>query len=343
MVLIWILLALFILFLLLTGLAWMILQSVFGKRCESNPNLTYFTADDFDGLTAKPVEFPSNKGQILRGNLYSHPDAAPYKALLIFVHGMGGGHLSYTTEINTLAKNGFLVLSYDQTGTCSSDGKKLGGFTQGVLDLRAALRYAEANPDLSGYPVVLAGHSWGGYIVCQVLQFSPKVKAVAAMSAFEEEATLICSFAGSRTGIPFGFLKPFFRLIQRIKFGNAANRKTSDILRAANVPVLLLHGSRDTMVGFRYSAAARFSGKGETRLIKSVIYPEKYHNVYQSAESEQYLNQTFAEIAAKEKQYRGKLPPEEIKALYGGIDYTKMTEEDPEVMKLVSDFLTEAL
>lgn len=343
MVVLWIILSLLILLLLPAGLAWLMQHSVFGKRCDGNPNLTYFTASHFEGLDAKPVEFPSDKGQLLRGNLYCHPETAPYKGLLIFVHGMGGGHLSYTTEINTFARKGFLVLSYDQTGTCSSDGTSLSGITQGVLDLKAALRYMKDSPALNRYPVALAGHSWGGYIVCQVLRYHPNVKAVAAFSPFEDEASLFTELVHSQTSLPVVFFKPFFRLIQRLKFGQAANHKTSEVLKEVNLPVLLLHGERDQSVSLENSAAVRFMGDDETPFVKSVIYPGKFHNVYQSRESEQYLNQTFAAIAAAEKQSKGKLSPEQVKTLYGGIDYQKMTEEDPEVMDFVSDFLLKHL
>lgn len=344
MVYVWIVLAAAALvFLLLTAFAWLILQSVFGKRCGGNPNLTYYTAADFEGLSARPVEFPSNKGQLLRGNLYFHAESAPYRALLVFVHGMGGGHLSYTTEINTLAQKGFLVLSYDQTGTCSSEGKSLVGFTQGALDLRAALDFVKSNPELNRYPVLLAGHSWGGYTVCQALQFSPDVKAVAALSAFEDESALVCGLTKGQIGLSLGFLKPFYKLANRLKFGRAANRKTSDILKEAKVPVLLLHGEEDRIVSLENSAAIRFSGWNATPLVKGILYPGKFHNVYQSLESEQYLGETFAKITAVEKRFKGKLPPEEKEALYGAIDFRKMTEEDPEVMDFLSDFLAAGL
>ena len=119
--------------LIIIGLIWfgfmllfskMILNSVFGKRCEGNPNLKYFTADDFEDLDYEKIEFKSNKGQILRGNIYTNKKVKEkdIKGLLVFVHGMGAGHLSYTTEINTLAKNGYKVLAYDNTGTCASEG-----------------------------------------------------------------------------------------------------------------------------------------------------------------------------------------------------------------------------
>ena len=97
----------------------------FGARCEGNPYLSYFTAADFDNLEAEPIEFKGNRGQTLRGNLYFETGKTDFKALLIFCHGMGGGHLSYTTEIDFFAKHGYLVLAYDNTGTMAPTAKPL--------------------------------------------------------------------------------------------------------------------------------------------------------------------------------------------------------------------------
>ena len=68
-------------------------------------------------------------------------DFPSYKGLIIFVHGMGGGHTAYMTEIHALAQEGYLVLGYDNTGTMLSDGAELGGFPQAFLDLRHAISF----------------------------------------------------------------------------------------------------------------------------------------------------------------------------------------------------------
>lgn len=68
--------------------AHLILRRIFGVRCEGNPNVTYFQAEDFPGMQAQSVSFPSNRGQLLRGFIYSI-EFPFYKGLIVFVHGMG--------------------------------------------------------------------------------------------------------------------------------------------------------------------------------------------------------------------------------------------------------------
>ncbi len=337
----WILYTIIILFLLLIGMAKLILNIVFGKRCVGNPKLKYFTADDFEGLNAQPIEFKSNKGQILRGNIYTYERIKEYKGLIVFVHGMGGGHLSYTTEINTLAKAGFIVVGYDNTGTCTSEGKNLKGFFQSVIDLKHALKFVEENDDLNKYSIELVGHSWGGYTVCQVLQFKTNIKAVVAMSGFNNSSKLICDSARAETNANLNFLKPFITIVNFLTFGKNGIRNTLDILKDTKIPVLLLHGELDNMVSIGNSLVSNKEITAKKDNIKQIIYEGRFHNVYQTKESEEYLNNTFGNLSELSKKYKGNIPEEEASKIYDNIDYKKMTEEDEDVMNTIIKFLEE--
>lgn len=329
--------------LLLLLLAKLILNTAFGKRCEGNPKLKYFTADDFEGLDAKSIEFKSNKGQILRGNIYTYKDIKYYKGLIIFVHGMGGGHLSYTTEINTFAKAGFIVMGYDNTGTCSSEGKSLKGFFQSVIDLNHALKFVKEDKDLNRYPVELVGHSWGAYTVCQVLQFKHDIKAVVAMSGPNNISKLICDTAKNETRVNFTFLKPFITIVNFLTFGKNGIKNTSNLLKNTKTPVLLLHGSSDKTAPLENSPISDKELIEENSNIKTIVYEGRLHNVYQTKESEEYLNNTFSNLSQINKEYKGKTPAEKIDEIYNNIDYKKMTEEDNEVMHTIIKFLEEQL
>ena len=334
----WIIYILIIVFLILLFFSKLILAFVFGKRCEGNPNLKYFTADDFEELEAKNIDFKSNKNQILRGFVYTNKNITEYKGLIIFVHGMGAGHFSYTTEINTLTKSGFKVVSYDNTGTCLSDGKSLKGFFQSVLDLKCALNFIKENEELNKYEVSLVGHSWGAYTVCQVLQFEPKVKSVVAFSGPNNFSKLICDLIDGGKG-KFRFLKPFLNLVNLLTFGPKANRNTTDILKTTDVPVLLLHGDLDTTCSVKNSLIADTEIFKNKENIKTILYKNRYHNVYQTRESEKYLNEVFGKINELNKKYKGEELEKNVRPVYDGIDYKKITEEDDEVMKEVINFL----
>ena len=326
--------------LILLLLSKLILNAAFGKRCEGNPKLKYFTEGDFEGLNAKPIEFKSNKGQALKGNIYTNKYIKEYKGLIIFVHGMGGGHLSYTTEINTFAKAGFIVMAYDNTGTCSSEGKNLKGFYQAVIDLKYALKFIEENNELNKYPVELVGHSWGAYTVCQVLQYKHNIKAVVSMAAPNNISKLICDNAKNETKINFSFLRPFITIVNFLTFGIKGIKDTAQILKNTTVPVLLLHGQLDSPVPLKNSPISSKKIK-EKDNIKSIVYKDGYHNIYQTKESAEYLNSFFEKLIKLNKEYKGKPPEDKLDEIYNTADYKKMTEEDEQVMNTIIKFLEE--
>ncbi len=317
------------------GLGLAIHGFVFGKRCMGDKRLKYFTHEDFEGLGAAPVEFKSDKGQLLKGALYLKNGVRAPRGLVIFSHGFGGGHRSYMTEINTFAQNGFAVLAYDNTGTFMSAGKSLIGFCQGAKDLRAAIEFAESNPKLAALPKILAGHSWGGYSVCQCLENTQGLCGAVAFSAPESGYRVICG----QLGFKADFLIPLFKAVFLIKEGKAALTKCSDVLAKADIPVLLLHGDCDKTVAPEASPLEAAAVK-ENRNVTRILYEGRAHNVYQTKESEEYLGDVFAGITALKKI---KNPSkEEIDFCYD-IDYELITREDPIVMQTVINFMNNCI
>ena len=343
MVIIYILITVIILFaVIFAGFLLMskfILNMVFGKRCDGNLNLKYFTVEDFENLDCEKIEFKSDKGQMLRGNVYFNKKIKEkdIKGLLVFVHGMGGGHLSYATEINTLASNGYKVFAYDNTGTCESEGKLLNGFYQSVLDLKCALEFIKSNEDLNKYNLGLIGHSWGAYTVCQSLKFDYDVKAVVSLSGCDSVERLFCYPMGV-----FGrYLKPFMFFWNKLKFGDEGITSTIDILKESNneTSILLMHGNLDKSCPIECSLLRDSLNDYENKEnIQCIVFDEKYHNVYQTLESEKYLNKIFGKIEEYKKKYKGKELEEKSKEVYDSIDYKKITEEDKEVLETIVEF-----
>lgn len=335
----WIVLAvLAVILLLLLFFTKAIEKFAFGKRQEGNPYLQYFTNKDFEGLEAKPIEFPNAEGETLRGNLYFKGHIEDKKTLLVFVHGMGGGHLSYTTELNFFAEKGYLVLAYDNTGTMASEGKSLKNMAHSISDLRAALHFVKENSLTKDLPVLLMGHSWGAYTVCRVLQYHPDVKGVVAFSAPENEPELLCDQVKQQAGVAMPFLKPFFAFWERIGADKKASQNTSAALLQSDVPVLLLHGEADPVVPLA-NAVVSNPALSQKKNVEIAVYPQKQHNVYATLEAEQYIADTFAKLNLLLKEKK----EEEANALSKTLDFRKMCEEDEAVMQKTVDFLEACL
>lgn len=313
-------------------LAYRMYSTVFGKRCDGDEKLKYFTHKDFEGLKAAPIEFPNKDGVMLRGAIYAKSGVQQPKGLIVFSHGMGGGHLSYMTEINTFAENEFAVLAYDNTGTFSSDGEKIGSFCQGPEDLKAALKFVNNHPTLSKMKTVLAGHSWGGYSVCRALgDENVKVDGAVTFGAPNSGYQVISAALGEKLSL----LTPVFKLFFRMFEGKDALIMCRDSVASAEpTPILMLQGKIDAIVKPEISAALASEGLPH---VKSVLFDGRYHNVYQTIESEEYMNATFARLNALKKNK--KASEKELSACYDNIDYELITREDPSVMDLVIRFI----
>ncbi len=311
----------------------------FGKRSEGNENLKYLKAKNFDNLNARPVNFNSDKGQMLNGFLYSNAKVDSYKALIVFSHGMGAGHLAYTTEINYFAQKGYLVLAYDNTGTCSSEGKKTGGFAQAVTDLKFALNFVKTREDLKDMPVLLAGHSMGAYSVCNVSAIARdiEIKGIVAFSPFNSPAKVLRDVAKTKTKADLSIFCPFMDIVNFIRYGKTGILRSCDTIDSNSIPTLVLHGGNDMQATTKNSPAGKPQRIRNNPNARTVIYESKYHNVYLSKNAEQYMNDTFAKIATL-----GENSPEAYE-VYQNIDYALITQEDLTVMETVSSFFEECV
>ena len=85
------------------------------------------------------------------------------QGLVVVVHGLGGGADSYLPQITYFVDQGWRVFAYDATGSFDSEGKTTKGFPQALIDLDAALTYINSQEEFASLPILLFGHSWGGY------------------------------------------------------------------------------------------------------------------------------------------------------------------------------------
>ncbi len=309
------------------------------KRCEGNKKLKYLTAEDFENLNAKPVSFKSDKGQTLNGFIYNNKNIDKYKAVIVFSHGMGAGHLAYTTEINYFAQEGYLVLAYDNTGSCASEGKKLYGFAQGIIDLKYALSFVETQKHLKELPLLLLGHSWGAYSVCNVsaITNTKGIKGIVAFSPFNSMNKLICDIAKAKTKANLSFLNPFFDLINLFRFGKTGILRSCNTINSNHIPTLIMHGGKDMQVTLANSPVGNADKIKSNPNVRTELYENKYHNVYLDIQAEQYLNKTFGEIESLDEN------SPEVSEIYQNIDYTLITKEDLEVMNSVNIFFEECI
>ena len=258
----------------------------------------YSRAEDYKDLIAQRYEFESDKGQKLTGYMYSFPYSSQLpKGIVILAHGFGGGgHRSYLSIIDRFARHsGYYVFAYDATGNDESEGSGVGGLPQGVIDLDHAISFVENNADFPKLPIVLFGHSWGGYSVMNVLRYHPEVKAAAECSGFLNASDLYEIVGKKQAGAGIYAMLPYVKLYDLIKFGKYAANNAFDAFEASDTPVMVIHSTDDPVVPIEYGYDKIYERYGRDPRFEFVPFMLSGHNSYEDNDKLEALQKGFDE------------------------------------------------
>lgn len=251
--------------------------------------------EDFDGLKCTEYTFTSDKGQKLVGYLYSVGE--DQYGIVVLAHGFGdGGHNSYMDVANYFAKNGYYVFCYDATGCDKSEGEGVGGTPQGVIDLDHAISFVEENKDIPDLPIVLFGHSWGGYCVCNVLNFHLEVKAVIECSGFNRASDMFESGGKSQAGGVIYTMTPFIRIHERFKYGKYASHTAMDGFEASDAAVMVVHSADDDVIDIEYGYDKYYEKYKDDPRFTFIRFEDKGHNEILNDQSNTYKEELNAEF-----------------------------------------------
>jgi len=294
-------------------------------RADDNGTVFYFSAKDFDGLNADPFEFLSRRNEKLRGYFY-HYDVKYPDRIVVFEHGIGGGHRSYMKEIELLARHGYLVLAYDHTGCMESEGKDTNGLVQSLSDLDACIDALEASPATKDKRISVVGHSWGGFSALNICALHPKVDHIVAISGYISAKQII------KQKLP-GLLAVYRRGVYNME--KTANPKlvasSADVaLKNTGANVLVIHSADDKIVGKEYNfdvLKRALAGKENVRFLE---VDGKGHNPNYTADAVGYMHVFFKEL--QEKLKNGSLTTDEQKSAFvARYDWNRMTAQDEAV------------
>lgn len=244
------------------------------------------SVNEYDGLSRTQYKFESNKDQMLTGYLYSSqkaPAGASPKALLVMAHGFGGGgHTTYMDFIEYFTRKGFLVFAYDATGNDESQGlgknDGVGGLPQGVIDLDYAISFVEKSGNFPELPVVLCGHSWGGYSVVNVLNYHPEVKAVAEIAGFVSSGDMFLSEGKSMAGDAIYAVMPFFYIHEFFKYGKYSFSTGVKGIKKTDARVMVIHGSKDDMVPVEHGYDIYYKAFKDNQQVNFQLYDDRAHD-----------------------------------------------------------------
>lgn len=289
------------------------------------------------------VKFKSGENT-LQGYLYGNDNT---RALMVVAHGLGGGADSYLSQIKHFVDSGFRVFAYDCTGSYDSEGTSTKGFPQAVLDLHAALAYVESQPSLSSLPLLLFGHSWGGYAVANVLNYGHDITAVVSVSGANSAMDMIMEQGRNLMGIFIYSQYPFLWFYQHLLFGSVASFDAVSAINKAQVPVLIIHGNKDGMVSYSGSAIIAFRNQITNEKVSYYTATQEgrnaHNNLFRSDDAIMYVDQVNAEFRQLYDAYEGKIPYSNKQHFYEGIDRIRLHALAPGLMQEIDAFLADAL
>lgn len=314
------------------GIASFFYKKAFIKRYDDNHITHYFTYEDFPGLDAKPISFMTPQGFTVKGNVYSYPGAND-KDLVVFCHGIGGGHRSYMREIEYLAQNGYEVLAYDNVGCFESEGSSIRGMTESLNDLDSCLTYLQSCEKYKDRRISLVGHSWGGYAVGNILHFYKNIYSVGILATFDSlDVVFSLGFGGK--------LKMFKKGI--IAYERKMNPKyvdcsLSQALENTTSKVVMIQSKDDSMISLN-AGLDYVKERVHNPKVRFVTVEGKFHNPNYTEDAVRYMQTTFGEYNSLVKGKKLKTL-EEKQAYMDQRDWMRMTQQDPAVWQEILENL----
>lgn len=323
-----------------------IYDQVFGVRIDHKASVIATQLAEADMLTRQEYKFKSNKGQELTGYLYTSIDEqVTYRGLVVLSHGLGCGHIDYMFDIDYFAQHGYKVFAYDNTGCNESGGDSLIGLKQSPIDLDYALNFINSHDDFAGLPIMLYGHSWGGYAVTSVLTTGHEVNAVVSRSGFNRSHDVLVEQGGSILGEYVNILSPYFSLYELYKFGFDAPAAAMDGIDATKAPIMLLHSLDDDVISIQSSLYTQSRDCADQERITRVLYENKGHDIVRSTAAIDHISDCKVRYDAMLSKYGGfdKVPNDVLNDYFRSVDVNLSNEIDEELMQMLVDFFDSAL
>jgi fermentation-respiration switch protein FrsA (DUF1100 family) len=206
------------------------------------PDRAVSASPDRLGVRAEDVAFRNADGMKLHG--WFLPASGSAKGTVLHLHGNAANISNHLPLVSWLPAQGFHVLMFDYRGFGRSEGKPT---LDGVVDdAHAALAYVRTRPEVDATRLVIFGQSLGGATALRLLaRDAAGVRLGVIDSAFASYRGIARDVASS------GLLAPVAGIAASVL--PPAERDPITALKSIRVPLIFVHGKRDSVVPSRYS------------------------------------------------------------------------------------------
>ena len=295
---------------------------VFNARSDIAPGIHYFDETHFDGLIKENFSFNNDNDITLRGGFY-HYKTYDKDTLVIFNHGIGGGHQAYMKEIDYIARNGFKVLAVDYMGCVLSDGSGKGGITQPLKDMSTCVDLIKN--DYKNIYVV--GHSWGGFVSQGLTALHPEIKKVVLLAGLNSLRTMLEQILK----FPASLLINTCCKLEKDKYGSLSESSAAVNLNRSDLSGLYIQSRDDSILNIKYNLDL-VKSQNTNKNIEFVYVDGKDHNP-------EYTKDAVIKLKAYLKKLKTIKNVEEKEKLADSTNWDELCEQDPIVMDKVVEFL----
>ena len=264
------------------GIAWIYVNTLVDRACGNRPDPLTERLSDPDALEAFTLS-PEDDFE-LDGWFAAGENGAG----VIILPGAWGGANTMVQEMEFLHQAGYSVLTYDTRSCADPPQRTTLGFAE-VADLKAALDYMSARPEVDPERMGVFGHSMGGATAILTAAEDTRIRAVIATGNYADLADDVRRDEG-RSQSPLewwirGWIERFYEWKTGVNIEDAS--PLSVIGQISPRPVFLMHGSLELDSS---RGQEQFDAAGEPKELW--IVPGKGHGGYADAD-------TFDDYAAR--------------------------------------------
>ena len=228
-------------------------------------------------LQGRPCEFvsiQSHDGLTLSGRYYHVRDGAPVD---IAFHGYRSSPMTDFAGGSEMSLDmGHNLILVDQRAHGKSEGRTIGF---GIQERRDCLRWVEYVVERFGSDVqiMLYGISMGAATVLMAsgLDLPEQVRGIVADCPYSSVKDIICR-VGEKKGLPAWLTWPLVRIGAKVYGGfDIAETDAVEAVKAAKVPILIIHGEGDNFVPCEMSDLAQHNPD----LVTRVTFPGADHGI----------------------------------------------------------------
>lgn len=293
-------------------------------RYDKVVGIPYHQVSDFKGLKEEVYSFINSKG-IEINYFYYYFDNYQEDKILLFLPGIGPGHVSYLKEIATFAERGYKVLTLDYTGCGYSKGACLASLnnpTSDVIDLLNLLNLKQE--------ILLMGHSLGGYTALNVINYVKEIRRAVVISGFLDMKSLLNTFTHSN-----------FITKHLLQYERKINPKyypldNINYLKNTKDDIFIIQSTDDNLA--KYSIALEVVEPIKNPHIKKWKFTNKGHNPNYSDDAVKYMNEVFGKYYQLIKDKKIKTDEDRIN-YFKDVSLDKLVEQDEAVITKIVEFL----